>query len=247
MRVYLFSPQKGIAEIIADHLRAEDHDCLVINKIEDVFLRISNEIKKPDLLVLDYLSYNHDTFNIIKNLNDYNVYLPTIFYNDPCLVRSNRIRHWRSQVQLLQCKDERKDLDFFDKIFKSIQDFVESEEMRPYISLMQIPKKLPDRLLKQQITMDTIKDNISDGILAFKKRSKLSNSLYYLLEIFQKNKNCLISIGDILKEYSRDGKQMTQDSLRVLISKLRNGIRKDKACPFIIVKEKDCYEFITFK
>ena len=52
------------------------------------------------------------------------------------------------------------------------------------------------------------------------------------------NKNCLISIGDILKEYSRDGKQMTQDSLRVLISKLRNGIRKDKACPFIIVKEK---------
>ena len=119
--------------------------------------------------------------------------------------------------------------------------------MRPYISLMQIPKKLPDRLLKQQITMDTIKDNISDGILAFKKRSKLSNSLYYLLEIFQKNKNCLISIGDILKEYSRDGKQMTQDSLRVLISKLRNTIRKDKACPFIIVKEKDCNEFITFK
>ncbi len=247
MRVYLYSPQKGIAEIIADHLRSEEHDCLVINSLEDVFLKISNEIKKPDLLVLDYLSYNHDTFNIIKNLNDYNIYLPTIFYNDPCLVRSNRIRHWRSQVQLLQCKEERKDLDFFDEIFKSIQNFVESEEMRPFISLMQIPKKLPERLIKQLITMTTIKDNINDGILAFKNRAKLSNSLYYLLQVFQKNKNELISLGDILKEYSNDGKQMTQDSLRVLISKLRNLIRKDKECHFLIVKEKDCYEFITFK
>ncbi|MCR4735362.1 MAG: hypothetical protein K5829_10215 [Treponema sp.] len=247
MRVYLYSPQKGIAEIIADHLRQEDHDCLVIDYLEEVFLKISNEIKKPDLLILDYLSFNHDTFNIIKNLNNYNVYLPVIFYNDPCLVRSNRVRHWRAQVQLLQCKDERKDLDFFDKIFESIQNFVESEEMRPFISLMQRPKELPDKLIKHQITMDTIKDNLNDGIFLFKKRNKLPNSLYYLLSIFQKNKDTFINLEDILKEYDKEEKRMTRDSLKVLISRLRNTIRKDKECNFLIVKEKNSYKFIVYK
>lgn len=247
MRVYLYSPQKGIAEIIADHLRAEDHDCTVINFFEDIFLKISNEIKKPDLLILDYLSFNHDNFNIIKNLNTYNVYLPVIFYNDPCLVRSNRVRHWRAQVQLLQCKEERKNLDFFDKIFESLQNFVESEEMRPFISLMQKPVELPDKLIKHQITMDDIKDNINDGLISFKKRTKLSNSLFYLLGIFQKKKDTSLTLDDIIKEYDDDGKQMSKESLKVLISRLRNIIRKDLEATFLIVKEKEYYKFIVYK
>jgi len=247
MRVCVYSPFREIADLLVDHLRENNHICISPQTLAEVFLLIQNQKEKPDLMILDYISFNHDTFNIIGNLNKKNLFLPFIFFNDPCLTRSTRTAHWKNVIDSLSPEMFNKDLNKYDDIFNDIQQFIEDPKISPYIPLMQKREELPSSMIKPIFTSEYIKANIDDGIGDFQNRVNLSNSLLYLLKIFRKNKNKKITLKDILEVYKNDNKQMTENSLKVLISKLRNLIRKDKQCHFLIYQEDKEYQFIVYK
>ena len=247
MRVYIHSPLIELADIIADHLIGQGHTCYVIENLEKLFLTINNQQTLPDLLVLDYTSFNHDSFNAARNLTRHNKFLPLIFYNDPVLTRSHRALHWKAQIELLQCRCGEQDLSVYDEIFASIQTLIESKELRPYVPLMQPPKPLPDELKKQRFTLDFIRKNLQDTVIAFKERTKLPESLFYLLQILQEHKKEDMTLEEILEVYKKDGKTMKLESLKVLMSRLRNTIRKDLNCSFLILHENKTYKFIMYK
>lgn len=245
MRVYIFSPQVEIAELIADNLTDNENMCIPFPTFTQLYEEVKNAKKYPDLLILDYMMYNHEAFSITENLNQHNIYLPVVWYNDPCIQASSRVRHWKTMIKTLQCENEpNKDLSHFDDLFLKLQNLVECDELRPYIALMQKPEPLPEKYIRKKITLDYIKKMNIDNIKEFQHRSKLSDSLYYLLTVFFRNKDAPLTKDLIIEEYKKDFKTIEKKSLNTMICNLRKAIRDDGHCNFYITGTKKFYTFI---
>ena len=201
----------------------------------------------PDILILDYLTYNHDVFNVYDYLDKLGFKMPVIFYNDPCLMRTSRAAHWMTILETTQIKYIQKDFSPYKPLLEELAELIESEAFKPYISLLQEPKPLPASLIKDAYTLQYLLENKDDCIYQFKERTKLPNNLFYLLLTLQRNKDMLLSLKDISNLYKKDGREITVDSLKVLMSKLKKQIHDDKQCNFLIYHDKEMYRFVRYK
>ena len=247
MKIFIYSPQREISYIIADTLSCNGNHCIAFERADDLSSLLRNMIKGPDLLILDYLSFNHDLFDINKYFKCLNKKIPVIFFNDPCLTRSSRSLHWKALLELLHPDFQSQEIQKYYEIFIELEDLVESTELSPYIALMQPHKALPEEMIKDKYTLQYIKDSSNDCILSFKERNKLPNNLYYLLSLLQKNKATPLGLNQIIDIYNTDGKSISDKSLRVLISKLKKLIREDKNCGFLIHQDNGSYRFVRYK
>lgn len=247
MKVFIYSLQREISQIISDHLSDKGHLCFAFNTMSDLSESVRNLKTLPDLLVLDYLTFNHDIFNVYEYLEQINLKFPVIFYNDPCLVRSTRALHWKAQLELTQMHYDKKDFSSYEPLLKDLEDLIEAKEFKPYISLLQPPQKVPESLIRDKYTLQYLRENQDDCIIEFKERMKLPNNLYFLLSILQENKNLELSYKDIADIYEKKGKHITKESLKVLMSSLKKIIHQDKECNFLIYHDKDRYRFIRYK
>lgn len=247
MKIFIYSPQREISQIIADNLSGKTNHCIVFEKLDDLSSLIRSMAKGPDLLILDYLTYNHELFNIYAYLKKIQKQFPVIFYNDPCITRSTRAAHWKSMQEITQNSYENKDFSYLDATFEKLEELVNSKELAPYISLLQPPASVPASMIKDKYTLQYLKDNSDDCINSFRERNKLPNNLYYLLNLLQKNKDMPLKVSDIIELYEKDEKKISAKSLKVLLSRLRNMIRQDKKSEFLIYHEKEYYRFIRYK
>lgn len=245
MIIYIYSTQYEIGQIIQDNLEEIGATTTLFDKTEELTANINNLKTMPHLLILDYTTYNHDIFNIYSHLKEENINLPTIFYNDPCLTKTTRTKHWFSQISLFNNISPTKEE--YKNIFEKLEEIVESEELSAYIKLMQKTKPLPDNLKKSKLTMELIKNEENDNIEDFKKRTNLPNNIYFLLQVIHSNKPLHLSVKDIQNIYKKSGKKISENSLKVQISRLRSEIEKDLHCKFIISNSRGLYSFVEFK
>lgn len=246
MRLYIFSTQPEINAIFHDHFTSKGFLCIVFSSLEDFLTSIDRSSAPPDLMILDYVIFNHDIFNIYAYLEKRKTNCPCIFYNDPCLTRKSRKSHWKSQINIIQNKDRAINVDRLDPVFDDLQALVENETLSQSIKLMAMPKPFPKELVNPKITLEYIRQQQDCGTEDFRKRSNLPDSLFYLLKILQRNKDLRMTIKDIQKCYEEDKKQISERSLYVMLSKLRGIIRDDKQAKFIIRKDGEYYRFIKF-
>ncbi len=247
MKIFIYSRQREISQIIADNLAGKTNHCIVFEKLDDLSSLIRSMPKGPDMLILDYCTYNHELFNVYAYLKKIQKQFPVVFYNDPCITRSTRAAHWKTILELTQNSYEHKDFSIYDDIFEKLEELINSKELSPYISLLQPPAPVPQSMIKDKYTLQYLKDNSDDCITSFRERNKLPNNLFYLLNLLQKNKAMPLKIADIIELYEKDEKKISEKSLKVLISRLRNMIRHDKECDFLIYHEKQYYRFIRYK
>ena len=247
MKIFIYSPQREISQIISDHLSCKEHHCIAFETLEDLSSLVRSMEKGPDLIILDYLSFNHDLFNVFTYLKNIHKPIPVVFYNDPCLTRSTRTAHWKAILELTQSVYEKTDFSYLDSVLERLEELINSQEFSPYISLLQAPEIVPDYLIKDKYTLEYMKEKSDDCITAFRDRTKLPKNLFYLLSLFQKNKDVPMRLENIIENYKNDGKEMTEKSLKVLISKLKNLIRADKQCGFLIYQEEGTYRFVRYK
>ena len=247
MKIFIYSPRREISQVIADNLTGKTNHCIVFEKLDDLSGLIRSMAKGPDLLILDYTTYNHELFNVYEYLKKIHKYFPVIFYNDPCITRSTRAAHWKSMLQITQLSYENQDFNYLDDIFAKLEELVKSKELAPYIPLLQPPAPVPPSMIKDKYTLQYLKDNSDDCITSFRDRNKLPNNLYYLLNLLQKNKAMPLKVSDIIELNEKDEKKISAKSLKVLISRLRNMIRHDKDCEFLIYHEKEYYRFVRYK
>ena len=247
MKIFIYSPQREISYIIADTLSSNGNHCIAFENADDLSSLLHNMIKGPDLLILDYLSFNHDLFDVNKYFKYQNKKIPVIFFNDPCLTRSTRALHWKSFLELLYPDFKPTEVQHYYELFIELEEIVESTELSPYIALMQQHKDVPEEMIKDKYTLQYIKDCSNDCIISFKERNKLPNNLFYLLSLLQKNKATSLGINQIIDLYNTDGKTISTKSVRVLISRLKKLIREDKKCGFLIHQDCGNYRFIRYK
>lgn len=247
MRVFIYSPQYEISYILSEALTDCNTMCIPFRKISHIQDTIHNSKTNPDLIILDYLSFNHDAFSIVYRMMDENVRVPIVFYNDPVMIKKTRIGHWKEMILRLQPCREIIDDNKYDPIFIKLQNLVESDELRPYLPLMTKPLEIPKEMIKDNFTLQYMKEKKGDFIYEFKKRTNLPENLFYLLALLHSNRDKALSYTDISDLYKEDERKISYESLKVMMSKLKSAIRNDKQCNFIIGKKDNKFRFIVFR
>lgn len=252
MKIYIDSTQIEIAEILSDELKKMKHDVLNLTNTNSLFSTIQNSKPHPDLLVLDYLIFNHDIFNFASALESIKCYSPFIFYNEPCITRNSRSSHWAGLIQeKINITEEKtplaelfnKNKEKYLKIFLHIEKLVESKELSPYIKLMQKPKPFPNEIKKS--LFERLKEHDDYKLVYdFKTRTKLAENLFNLLLILQESRATPLNADELAQIYSEKHNFISDNSIKVLISNLRKEIRSDTKCKFFIQKTKKGYILI---
>jgi len=252
MKVYIFTKQMEIGYILAEEIHKLGHYTQVFSDTESLFLNMKNNLQQPDLIAADYTIFNHDNFNFKKTLEEENFLTHVIYYNEPCITRGNRRLSWMGSVNeklAISSKDSKNynfyidNLEEYRRLFEVLQQLVESEELSQYIPLMQKPKPLPESIKKS--FFERLKENSFDSLLfSFKKRNHLPANLYNLLLILNENRETSVSALELSRLYSNRHAQISETSIKVLISKLRHYISEDAECIFYIAKNKKGYKLI---
>lgn len=244
MNILIYSPIYELSEIIAENIEELGESCYTFKNTSLLMSFFSNCKNLPDLLILDYTSFNHEFFNLRNYLIELHKLFPLIYFNDPCPVYPERAYHWKEQIKLLFDIKDKELLDNYFKIFQKVQSTVENPELIPYIPLMQTNLPFPNHLTKAQALLQNIKKDNPISIYNFKKRNNLPDNLFYLLEIFYNNQEKPLSIDEIIQKFEEDDKSIKESSLRVSISRLNKAISNDKECSFFFLKKNNKYQII---
>ena len=71
MTIYFASQEPEICHIFSKEF--PEHSCFIFTSFASLMDMIKKLSIMPDLLVLDYLLYNHDIFDIFKEMNKKNI------------------------------------------------------------------------------------------------------------------------------------------------------------------------------
>lgn len=241
MIIIFYTTQPEVCHIIAEKL--SNHSCFIFTRQDLVYSAVDNMINPPDLLVLDYLVYNHSSFNVYHFMHDNNKEIPLIFYNDPCIITSTRTLFWLHFLEM----NYPDTIDFsneeFINVLKKIEETVESNELKPYIKLMQQPKPFPEYMRRTEFYGHVIETNSPDIIYRFKDDTKMPNNLFYLLEILFEYRDRTVSLDEIRERYTKHYRKISETSLKVHLSELNTLMKNNENFDFVLIKKKDGIEF----
>lgn len=144
MNIYFLSDQINICHIFAEQL--SEHQSFVFASSELFFKSITSSQDYPDLLIFDYWLYNHDTFNLFDYMNDLNVNIPHIYFNDPCPLFNNRELHWNYIMANFYGFQYEKNKNEYCSLFSKLYNLVEKSEITPYLELIQDRTIFPNAL-----------------------------------------------------------------------------------------------------
>ena len=242
MNVCIYTPILELAEILTRKIESTGQNCFKFNSQSSLIEFISSVKYLPDLLILDYTSINHNLFNIYTELNSINKLFPIIFFNDPCLISKDRIKHWKTILDFYsQNRDESLEHEY-DIVLKTIKEIIESPSLKPFIPLMQDPLPFPEELSINNKLLKLISNNNETSILHLKKRINLPDSLFYLLQLLYDNKEKGLTIEEIIELYKKDNKYLSVASLRVTISKLKKILTEDSDSQYVLHKQNNRYK-----
>lgn len=253
MTLYLYSHNMELIQIIAEELRKHDHFCVCFKDLNSFLCAINEGNRAPDLAVLDYTVWNHQLFNFVSYQHFHNLFLPFIYFNDPCPMASFPM-HWEMILNALCAKfplkvpleQQDKFIENYTKVLSDLAEIINSDNLKPYIPLLQKPKKLPDDLpLRNTFDFLGKLNPPAFNLEEFKNKTKLPENLEFLLKIFLDKPGSALSSDHICNEYHKQSKQMTETSLGATISKLKKYLRLDENCPYIISSTNKVYTLLN--
>ena len=254
MTVFLCTTQPDIFRFLARRIEKQGHTCLLFGNYTSYLKTLSNSKELPNLVILDYTLENHlITKNPYESLREKKQYMPLIFYNDPCIAEGARIEFWLSFIESMDYKDACNktgsyipSIDEIEKILLLVDNFIESDQFRPYIKLMQQPKEFPQHMTLDYLAESFCKINNSPvSLLELKNVLRLPDNLYTLFKIFYENKNTLIRVAKLQEEYENQKNRISEKTLCVLISQLRSALKKLSTHRFLIKKLPGGYTLET--
>lgn len=202
MNVYFYSTDRAICKKLASRLEREGHVCQSFSDGSAIRAALSNLMNPPDLLVIDYLSYNHDAYNAYREMRETEKWTPLIFYNDPIPCDSLRVEHWRMSLRIYYPADFI-DIDSYDNALESLAEAVSA--LRVFIPLLRPPVKMP-----------------RDAREEYEKLAwNLPPAQRALFKIFREADNGKVSVSDLLAVVPN------RSTLYSTISRLRESLKEN--------------------
>lgn len=220
MKILLVIPHHFIASVIATACEHDGNTCIIISSLSDFFIIVENMNQETDLIVFDYLIFNHDSFNIYRYMKKINRRVPIIFYNDPFPQSGTRHIYWEAMLynfhpDFFQAKRYR-------KILKLIASTVESEYLRQYVPLLQQPR--PEPALQSEISKKTVSLQPQTELEYLGKYLQLSGTLFLLFEVLYKNRNTTINAAAIRAKMTKSGMPIKTATIYALVKRLREKL-----------------------
>lgn len=193
----------------------------------------------PDVIIMDYQSFNHDIFNLEEYFINDNKAVPYIYYNDPCPTSYCLSNHWLYQtIRFYKMRKKETAYDYL-ILYTDLEEIVTSPKYSPYINLLCKPQAIPAELFS--VSENTEKNT---DFASFKNKVHLPENIYKLFILLYENRENFLSPSEIINLYSVDNKNISETSFRVMISNLKKYMQKDENLNFILSKNEGKYKLI---
>lgn len=232
MTVYFYTLQRSVCRKIAERLEEGGHVCCIYTDAGEFYNAVLNMKEFPDLLLIDYLAHDHDTFNVYRYMREAGCLIPLVFYNDPFPPNGKmRVEHWRMMLNLYYSDVEALDVESYASVFECLERAIESDEVKPYISLLQPPKPYP-RGAEASAS--------DENVRRFDER--LPASLHRLFKIFFEHRTETLGISDLQRLLGENDTAAARQTVYSNISRLRKYLRSYSRGRMKIERVRDGYK-----
>ena len=101
MTFYFYTKHRKACKKITKALEENGHTCNTYINSDEFYKSILKIKTCPDLLLIDYLTYDHSIFNIYRYMHDIGCSIPLLFYNSPFPKDADsRLKHWIMALNL---------------------------------------------------------------------------------------------------------------------------------------------------
>ena len=242
MLIFFLTDQPEICHIMADRLT--EHSSHIFTNVSDIYDAVQSLRVPPDLFVVDYSMYNHEIFNLSEYMEEIKYRIPTIFYNEPCLIAGNRPDHWQQIILLTYGYKDTQDPEEYYSVYKIIESVVEDPDISQYIPLLQKPKMLPKNFYVTKMYDDTSIREAKKRLIDFKIKTNIPDNLFFILQLLYRNGETCLSLEEIQQYYEKELRSISIESLKVQISKLKKYLIENPEDKMILTKKKDGYQLL---
>src|SRR5574344_427292 len=234
MLVYFLTKQPDVCNKIGDGLLESGHVSVIFKSIEELYagLKMNGE-KKVDLIAADYRIIHHDLFDFYDMLIDYNCIVPFIFYNDPYPDAGQRVNYWKIQNQLkYKKKIQTAQIERTAPVMERINSLIESQEINPFITIVNRPCKSTARRKSDQ--------SVQFDIDSFKIKHHIQNSRYKVFRFLYDNRGKPVNARMLCEYLWKSYTPQKKHTLYAYIHDLRSAMRQETE--FIIGIKRDYKE-----
>ena len=180
MTFYFYTKHRKACKKITKALEDNGHTCNTYINSDEFYKSILKIKTCPDLLLIDYLTYDHSIFNIYRYMHDIGCSIPLLFYNSPFPKDADsRLKHWIMALNLHYGHIGSLDIDSLFPPLKTIAETIEAHGTKAHISL--------DRISRTSGFSKDEKDRTRQEALLAVYKKQLSASIFSVFEILFTN------------------------------------------------------------
>ena len=228
MRVYIFSLPQDLqtGRSIKDRLELKGHEVKLFDSDSKFFCGLYEKTDLPDLIVYDYLLYNHHVFNIYNYLKGEDCFIPVIFFKDPTLHPEPTYLFWKSILEMVYTEENFKWEDYED-IIKLISE--ETDKDSNNLKAEDNIKKSPEA--NENKTFLLLNELKGSPLLLFKK--------------LRENLNTETPLIELQKLISKNNEPCRETTIFCHISRIRKTMEKFNIKEYEIIKNQNGYKMIS--
>ena len=235
MTLYFYTAHRSACGKIAKALETDGHACNIYTNLDNFYKAVLNMKTYPDLLLLDHLSYDCNTFNIYRYMRDIRCLIPLIVYNEPLPRGSDaRLKQWIMTLNLYYGHTSAFDIAAYLPVLKTVAKTVEMYETKPLTCTLRSPNR-PDEKTRTPRQSGSV-------LIAYKQ--KLPAALFSVFEILYDNRSAAIGIPELQILLQKRGVYTKQGTIYSHISRLRTYLTKEISDMYIL-KVKNGYRLYT--
>ncbi|MBQ9239478.1 MAG: hypothetical protein IJ191_09260 [Treponema sp.] len=239
MVIFFYIPESYIARVLTAACEENGNICTVFPDLNALCTAFTNMIEKPDLVVLDYRLFNHAVFNPYRYLQTFNHMTPLIFYNDPFPEPQRRARHWECTLQTLYFDSFKPES--YRSVFSTIAQTVESEQLLPYIPLLQPARTVPSTPIVVPAAPESTIRKTPEQV---KTTCKLHDTAYTLLQIFYTLRDKACSVSAFKHELEKTRRPLSIKTIYAHIARLRAQLTAHPELHMNIINTTDGYRLL---
>ena len=222
MRVYIFSLPENLfkAESIKHFLELKGHKTSLFDSDSEFYKIISGKTNVADLIIYDFLFFNHNVFNIYDYMKDEDFLIPLIFFNDPTPHQESTEYFWNNILSIIYT-EKYFNKDLYSQLISQAAAAIDSVINRSPEEKTEILSSHKQRL------PETLKGT---PLIAFK--------------LLYDNLNKEVSEEELCRTISRSEKSAKKTTLSCMISRIRQSLKNESIFDYDIIKGPKGYMMI---
>lgn len=274
MKIYFLTREPDVCQLMADKFSDLHAEIKIFPLVTKLFQNIFDFGITPDILFLDFLYYQNETYDFYKLLEKKQTIFPVVYYNHPFPIPDRRKLFWT--FNLLKT-GYFQDISKIEPLLQIMEEALKDPDIYPYVTAIQQPLPYRSTNLRyiEPIKESEIKfytdnfDNvITDSILKTKKitssreseipitihesnftnefrnRNHMSHKIFRLFSYLYAKRNSHVTTDELKKILGSSSTKESANGIRLAVYRLRSILKNDSQTDMQIVNYDYGYSLI---